>query len=236
MRPWFGQSVSTTTSNVPGARRQHLPALGARAGSRATSGTGCGPAVASPASPPSPAPARAPSSVPSTSASGWTWPSISAAPRGRASRSRSAAAAPARRPVTLSPRTRPVVGSGSAGPRGATGYGRRAPWSGRAGTSSSGVTRRSRWLAQPVPARSPARSRARRARRPTAASAPSTETKTLAHLQILASSTSVTVTKPEPRVLELALQERGDLLLDELVHAIEPLALHVSRISTTGSR
>ena len=32
--------------------------------------------------------------------------------------------------------------------------------------------------------------------------------------------------EPEPRVLELALHDHGDLFLDELVDAYEPLALH----------
>ena len=38
----------------------------------------------------------------------------------------------------------------------------------------------------------------------------------------------------EARILELALEEHGDLLLDELIHAIEPLALHQT-ISTNES-
>src|SRR5687768_3850361 len=39
----------------------------------------------------------------------------------------------------------------------------------------------------------------------------------------------------EPRVLELALQQRGDLLADELIDAVEPFALH-HNISTDVSR
>src|SRR5207245_4614 len=38
----------------------------------------------------------------------------------------------------------------------------------------------------------------------------------------------------EPRVLELPLEQGGDLLFDELIHAVEPLALH-QRTSTNVS-
>src|SRR2546425_5076393 len=57
----------------------------------------------------------------------------------------------------------------------------------------------------------------------------------LRHAQVLRGLDFGDRDETESRVLELPLEEGRDLLLDELVHAVEPFALH-QRISTNVSR
>ena len=131
-----------------------------------------------------------------------------------------------RRPLTARRRLRPVLSS--AWMRAACSIER----SGR--KSSSGVTRRSRcWrsqlrmkpraLARAGQRGRPLRARPRAPRRRPWPSRRSFDGLDLGHRH-----------EAEARVLELALQERRDLLLDELVDAVQPLALH-QRISTDVS-
>src|ERR1700730_8181160 len=173
-----------------------------------------------------------PSSVPSTSPSGWTWPSMSAAPRGRRSASSSWAGGCSE--TTVMP-----AGVGSLTSLAFRGVGRLRAQVGQKGLDVRGVLHGSvgaeeqlRSRAQIEVAAKPAPHEAARALEGLERGGPlflRPEDREV-HLRVLEVRTRVHLgdgDEAEAWVLELTLDEHRDLFLDQLVHALEPLGLHL---------